>query len=37
MCIRDSTVLQLPSDAAVADKMKRWLNDQGVSYTKEVQ
>ena len=31
------TVLQLPSDAAVADKMKRWLNDQGVSYTKEVQ
>ena len=31
------TVLQLPSDAAIADKMKRWLNDQGVSYTKEVQ
>ena len=31
------TVLQLPSDAAVADKIKRWLNDQGVSYTKEVQ
>ena len=31
------TVLQLPSDAAVADKMKRWLRDQGISYTKEVQ
>ena len=31
------TVLQLPSDAAVAEKMKRWLNDQGISYTKEVQ
>ena len=31
------TVLQLPSDAAVSDKMKRWLNDQSISYTKEVQ
>ncbi len=31
------TVLQLPSDAAVAEKMKRWLRDQGISYTKEVQ
>lgn len=31
------TVLQLPSEADAADKMKRWLRDQGISYTKEVQ
>ena len=31
------TVLQLPSDAATADKMKRWLTNQGISYTKEAQ
>ncbi len=31
------TVLQLPGDEAVAEKLKRWLHDQGISYTKEVQ
>ena len=31
------TVLQLPGDEATADKLKRWLRDQGISYTKEVQ
>ena len=31
------TVLQLPSDAGTADKMKRWLESQGISFTKEVQ
>lgn len=31
------TVLQLPSEADASDKMKRWLRDQGISYTKEVQ
>ena len=31
------TVLQLPADAALSDKMKRWLHDQGVSFTKEAQ
>ena len=31
------TVLQLPADAATAEKMKRWLENEGISYTKEVQ
>ena len=31
------TVLQLPSDAEIAGKMKRWLADQGITFTKEVQ
>ena len=31
------TVLQLPADAATAGKMKRWLENEGISYTKEVQ
>ena len=31
------TVLQLPSDGRTAEKMKRWLHDQRISYTKEAQ
>lgn len=31
------TVLQLPGDAATAEKIKRWLHDEGISYTKEEQ
>lgn len=29
------TVLQLPSDPAVADKMRRWLEGQHISFTEE--
>ena len=31
------TVLQLPGDADTAEKMKRWLRDQQISFTKEAQ
>ena len=29
------TVLQLPSDPAVAEKLRRWLSDEGVIFTEE--
>ena len=29
------TVLQLPSEPETADKMRRWLESQGISFTEE--
>ena len=31
------TVLQLPAARETAEKMKRWLTEQGITFTKEAQ